>query len=167
MAHSPNNWQLNPNKWLKEWYFIEAAVTTASSSVLRLPSGVFSIIKSHFVHVQSNVPAGSKAVQNICRLVIQMATFAFHSIPFFVSFSFSILVNLNANVAQGLCSVCFSSRCERAFMQWEDREKDREEEGVKQNNMSKNKCTKDISGIFFKWNISLLLATANKNKNCG
>lgn len=37
------------------------------------------------------------------------------------------------------------------------------EGGVKQNNMSKNKCTRDISGIFFKWNISLLLATANKN----
>lgn len=135
-----------------------------NSSVCRLPSGVFSIIKSHFVHVQSNVPAGSKAVQNICRLVIQMETFSYHSIQFFVSFSFSILVNLNANVAQGLCCVCFSYRCERAFMQWEERER---ETGVKQNNMSKNKCTKDISGIFFKWNISLLLATANKNKNCG
>lgn len=68
--------------------------------------------------------------------------------------TFSILVNLSAESAS-------ASRtrfgCERAFMQW-SRAGGKASE--KQNNMSKNKCTKDISGIFFKWNISLLLATA-------
>lgn len=40
-----------------------------------------------------------------------------------------------------------------------------ESKSEKQNNMSKNKCTKDISGIFSKWIISLLLATSKTKNN--
>jgi len=83
--------------------------------------------------------------------------------------TFSILVNLNANFAQGLCWVvvfhtaqnvrlCNEAETEmengngRRECERQSRDKEAESGRVreKQNNMSKNKCTKDISGIFFK-----------------
>lgn len=53
------------------------------------------------------------------------------------------------------------SQCPKDFMQWSGA---RREWKTKQH--VKNKCTKDISGIFFKWNISLLLATPARQSKC-